>query len=100
MNDVSKMRLSRISKLFVYGGELSAAAALARRKQHQIVLKCGADVAQSRTLQLAVLTAANIASRCFPGAVQFSLDAGLAEAPLLVWPQLETTFTAAPTGIV
>lgn len=100
MNDVSKIRLSRISKLFVDGGELSAAAALARRKQHRIVLKCGADVAQSRTLQLAVLTAANIASRCFPGAVQFSLDAGLAEAPPLVWPQLETTFSDALTEIM
>src|SRR6266568_6112957 len=100
MNDTSKMRLSRISKLFVDGGDISAADALARRRQHRIVLKCGADVAQSRTLQLAVLTAANIASRCFPGALQFSLDAGLADAPLLVWPQLKTTFGAALTEIV
>lgn len=100
MNDTSKMRLSRISKVFVDGGDVSAADALARRRQHRIVLKCGADVAQSRTLQLAVLTAANIASRCFPGAPQFSLDAGLADAPLLVWPQLKTTFGAALTEIV
>jgi hypothetical protein len=95
MNDASNMRLSRISKLFVDGGEISATDALARREQHRIILRCGADVAQSRTLQLAVLTAANIAGRCFPGAVRFWLDAGLAEAPLLVWPRLEITFSAA-----
>jgi hypothetical protein len=100
MNDTSKMKLSRISKLFVDGGEISAADALTRRKQHRIVLKCGADVAQSRTLQLAVLTAANIATRCFPGAVQLSLDIGVADASLLVWPELETTFGAVLAEIV
>jgi len=89
------MKLSRISKLFVDGGEISAADALARRERHRIIIKCGTDVTRSRTLQLAVLTAANIAGRCFPGAVRFFLDPGLAEAPLLIWPRLETTFGAA-----
>lgn len=89
------MKLSRISKLFVDSGEISVADALARRERHRVIIKCGADVARSRTLQLAVLTAANIAGRCFPGAVQFSLDIGLAEGPLLIWPRLEITFGAA-----
>jgi hypothetical protein len=95
MNNASNMKLSRISKFFVDGGKISAADALSHRKKHRIVLKCGADVAQSRTLQLAVLTAANIATRCFPGAVRFSLYPGLAEARLLIWPRLGITFGAA-----
>lgn len=95
MNNASNVKLSRISKLFVDGGEISADDALARRERHRIIINCGVDVARSRTLQLAVLTAANIAGRCFPGAVRFSLDPGLAEAPLLIWPRMETTFGAA-----
>jgi hypothetical protein len=98
--NASNISLSRISKLFVDGGQLSAVEALARREEHMVVLKCGADVAHSRTLQLAVLTAANIAGRCFPGAVRFSLDPGLADAPLLVWPQIGLTFGAALAEIV
>jgi len=43
-------------------------------------------------LQLAVLTAANIASRCFPSAVKVALPPGLADAPLLLWPSLPKTF--------
>jgi hypothetical protein len=42
-------------------------------------------------LQLAVLTAGSIASRCFPGAVRVSLDPKTAEAPLLLWPSLSLT---------
>lgn len=94
------MKLSRISKFFVDDGEISAADALARREQHRIIIQCGVDVARSRTLQLAVLTAANIAGRCFPGAVRLSLDPGLAEAPLLISPRMETTFGAALADIV
>jgi len=49
-------------------------------------------VASSYTLQLAVLTAASIACRCFPGAVRSVFSPKLAEAPLLLWPWLRMSF--------
>ena len=84
--------LSRISKIFVDRDQTSAEAALVRRQEHKIAIMCGADVAGSYTLQLAVLTAASIASRVFPGAVRIGLPKALADAPLLVWPSLGLTF--------
>jgi len=86
------IRLSRISKIHVDRDALTSQDALARRELYGITLRCGPDVEQSRTLQLAVLTAANIANRCFPGAVKIVLGPGLEEAPLLLWPSLEQTF--------
>lgn len=99
MNE-SSITLSRISKLLVDGGGLSTQEALARREKYAITLKCGADVAHSRTLQIAVLTAANIACRCFPGAVKVLLEPGLADARLLVWPRIGVTLGSALTGVV
>lgn len=64
------------------------------------MLLCGEDVAASYTLQLAVLTAAGIATRCFPGAVQISLRPKTAEAPLLLWPSLRLTFGSALRDLV
>src|SRR6266852_3292487 len=67
------------TEIFVFVGECDEAlnetdeTALARRKGYSLTLLCGEDVAASYTLQLAVLTAAGIAIRCFPGAVQISL---------------------------
>lgn len=84
--------LSRISKLMIDRNQTSAEAALARRQAHGITLCCGEDVASSYTLQLAVLTAARIACRCFPGAVRVTLTPALAQAPLLIWPWLPQTF--------
>jgi hypothetical protein len=84
--------LSRISKFFVDRDQTSVEAALWRRQKYAVNLLCGPDVEQSYTLQLAVLTAANIAGRCFPGAVRIVLEHKLAEAPLLVWPSLKRTF--------
>jgi hypothetical protein len=86
------MPLSRISKLFVDHDQSAPADALARRQAYAVTLKCGADVASSYTLQLAVLTAANIASRCFPGAVRVALSDGVRDAPLLLWPWMRRTF--------
>jgi len=86
------MKLSRISKLLVDGSEVTTDEALARRQKFAISIRCGADVRQSRTLQLAVLTAANIANRCFPGAITVQLEAGLADAPLLLWRNTEFSF--------
>ena len=69
-----EMKLSRISKLLVDSDELSVGEAQARREQFAVTLQCGPDISQSRTLQVAVLTAASIATRCFPGAVKVVLD--------------------------
>jgi hypothetical protein len=57
-------------------------------------------MASSYTMQLAVLTAASIASRCFPGAVRIAAPQELSEAPLLVWPWLNLTFGEAIAEIL
>jgi len=95
-----EMTLSRISKLLVDSEELSLEEALARRERFQITLRCGPDVAGSRTLQLAALTAAGIAARCFPGAVRVVLDKALAGANLVVPPLTEGSFAAALENLV
>ncbi len=84
--------LSRVSKLFLDRDQTNAADALVRRQQHPVTLLCGGDVAQSYTLQLAILTAANIATRCFPGAVRVAISPDLKSAPLLLWPSLKLNF--------
>jgi hypothetical protein len=85
-------RISRISKVLIDRDQMTTDAVLARRKLYRVALRCGPDVARSRTLQLAVLTAANIANRCFPGAVKIVLEPSLKNASLLLWPSLEQTF--------
>lgn len=96
----SGIEFSRISKLFLDRDQATLAEALARRQRHAVTLYCGPDVGQSYTLQLAVLTAANIASRCFPNALKVSLASGLSDTPLLLWPTLSWTFGHALTEIV
>jgi hypothetical protein len=86
------MKFSRISKLFADRDQTDVEVALARRQEYAVTLLCGDDVGRSYTLQLAVLTAANIANRCFPGAVRIGLEPRLREAPLLLWPSLGLTF--------
>jgi hypothetical protein len=98
--DTPDVPFSRISKLLVDRDATSIRDALARRQQCSVTLSCGSDVAQSYTLQLAVLTAANIANRCFPGAVRLALPSGLANAPLIVWPWLKQTFSNALAALV
>ncbi len=98
--NVSNITLSRISKLLVDGRDLSTQEALARRECFAITLRCGPDVERSRTLQLAVLTAANIATRCFPGAVRVVLEGGVPDARFLVWPSIAGTFRSALADIV
>lgn len=94
------IRLSRISKLFLDRDQTTLEQALARRQRHAVTLCCGLDVAPSYTLQLAVLTAANIASRCFPNAVRVALPPSLADAPLLLWPSLQQTFGQALAALL
>lgn len=84
--------LSRIDKIFVDRDAADSAESRARRQAFAVTLAVGADVAHSRPLQLAVLTAAAIASRCFPQAVTVALPPELLEVPSLVWPGLPQTF--------
>jgi hypothetical protein len=98
--DTPDVPFSRISKLFVDRDETAIEEAMSRRQQHTVTLSCGSDVARSYTLQLAVLTAASIASRCFPGAVRVVLEPGLATARLLFWPSLKQTFGEALAAVV
>lgn len=93
-------KLSRISKLWVDRDQLKIVDVQAMRERNTITLLCGADVRESRTLQLAVLTAASIASRCFPGAVQIVLDDALTDAGLLVPPLLSGSFADALAALV
>lgn len=94
------MELSRISKLFLDRDGVPAEEVLVRRQQFNMTLLCGADIAHSYTLQLAVLTAVSIATRCFPGAVRVALPSSLRSARLLVWPALEWTFGRALVDIL
>lgn len=90
--DAASLEFSRISKLFLDRDETSIEEALARRRKYIVTLMCGPDVVRSYTLQLAVLTVANIASRCFPDAVRVVLEPNLRKAPLLLWPSMKLTF--------
>lgn len=92
--------LSRISKLLVDRDQSDAKAALLRRQGFFVTLNCGDDVAFSYTLQVAVLTAASIAVRCFPGAVRTVISPVLAEAPLVLWPWLKLRFGEAVAEIL
>ena len=77
-------RFSRISKIFVDRDEEHPEASLTRREQQRVVLVCGPDVARSYTLQLAILSAAMIANRCFPNGVRIVIDKSLEESVTLV----------------
>jgi hypothetical protein len=98
--DQSEIGVSRISKLLIDRDQTDAGDVLARRQGFTVTLLCGVDVANSYVLQLAVVTAANIASRCFPGAVRTALPPGLAASPLMIWPWRKLTFGAALTEIL
>ena len=91
----NSMHFSRISKLLVDKDDLSVKDALACRKGRKIALVCGSDVGASYTLQVAVLTAAALIERCFPGAMRVVLDDRLAASPLLPWRSMNLTFEQA-----
>ncbi len=93
--DAPNPDLSRISKLLVDREQVSPEVAQERRQGFSITLCCGADVSDSYTLQLAVLTAASIAHRCYPGSTKVALDPALEQAPSLIWPSLKSTFKQA-----
>lgn len=95
-----KMRLSRISKLLVDSDEISVGEAQARREQFAVTLRCGPDIRQSRTLQVAVLTAASIATRCFPGAVNVVLDKAGTGSNIVLTPLIQGSFAEALAELV
>jgi hypothetical protein len=92
--------ISRISKIMMDREQADPSAILDRRKNHSVLFRCGDDVASSYTLQLAVLTAAQIATRCFPGAVRANLSPALANAQSRLWPWCHLTFGAALAEII
>lgn len=94
------MKLSRVSKLLVDADQLTAGEAQARRERFPVMLRCGLDVGHSRTLQAAVLTAAAIATRCFPGAVKVVMDEYSAGSNRLLRPLAEGSFAAALADLV
>ena len=92
--------ISRISKLLIDRDRLPGKLAWQRRQEHAVTLICGEGVAQSYTLQLALLTAANLAQRCFPGAVRVIASRETTRAPLLVWPSLNRNLGEEVTRIL
>ena len=97
--DIADGSFSRISKLLVDRDETAVEAVLDQRRGYSVTLRCGGDVARSYTLQVAVLTAANVAARCFPGALRIVLEQGLADAPFLPWKFPNCTFGQALASI-
>lgn len=63
-------------------------------------MACGTDIADSYTLQLALLTAANLANRCFPGAIRVQIDERAASSLALVFPSTDFTLGRALAAIL
>jgi hypothetical protein len=79
--------LGRVAKLFIDRHQIPLEEAEARLAALRVALTCGPEVFGSPTLQAAVLTAANAASRCFPGGVSLHLPkAGRGQRVRLPWP--------------
>ena len=93
-------QLSRISKLFVDRDGMTVDEARAHRAACGIALVCGRDVSESYGLQTAVITAAGLAARCFPGAVRVVLDSRVASSPLRLWPTRRVTLGEALAATV
>lgn len=96
----SNTQLSRISKLFIDRDEMHIEDILMRRQNYFVTLRCGRDIEKSRTMQVALITAANIANKCFPCAVRVVLEDSSKETPLLIWPSLKLTLARALTSLL
>ena len=92
---IDRDEFSRIGKLFVDEEGVPPEEARRRLAGHRVALACGPEVAASPTLQAAVLTAANVAARCFPGAVSLHLTGGTGLAAVVPWPASSTLAEAA-----
>jgi hypothetical protein len=73
--------LGRIAKLFIDRDDASLEEAAAALAGFRVILRCGPEVSTSPTLQAGVLTAANIACRCFPGGLRLL---GVQDVPIHV----------------
>jgi hypothetical protein len=81
--------LGRIEKLFIDRDGMPEAEARDRLGRFRLALVCGPEAFSSSTLQAAILTAVNVACRCFPaaGVVTVHLFEGDADGALrLPWP--------------
>lgn len=87
--------ISRISKFFTDRNGEDPAKASARRRNFSVTLKIGRDVVTSRSLQLAALTAAKVASRCFPKAVYVDAPNDVLNSAYLVSPRMFQTVAQA-----
>lgn len=92
--------ISRISKLLVDRNGIAPEVVLARRRRFSISLRLGDDVAGSRSLQLAALTASRLLVRCFPGAVRVQATDAVLDAPALVGAPLGSSLRKALAGEV
>jgi hypothetical protein len=79
----------RVQKLLVDRDGADPAAVRELLRSRTVILTCGHEVASSPTLQAAVLTAANVASRCLPGTVRLDL-AGVDASLCVPWPSAST----------
>ena len=73
---------SRVQKLLVDRDGVDPATVRELLRSRTVTLVCGAEVGSSPTFQAAVLTAANVAGRCFPGTVRLDLVGG--DLPLCI----------------
>jgi hypothetical protein len=91
---ISADTLSRIDKISVDRDECYPEEAARRRAAVKVPLACGLEVAGSATLQAAVITAANIANRCFPNSVSLHFLNGAEKTPNLLMCPGETLSSA------
>lgn len=88
--------LSRISKLFVDRDDQLVEEAEARRRAHRVCIVCGPELAESSSMQAALLAAASTAARCFPNAVEVALPDTEVRLDRLGWYQSVAQALTAP----
>src|SRR5258708_2597998 len=92
--ELSGDTFGRIDKLFVDRDETPPQTIAHKRAAIRVALVCGLEISGSTTLQAALLTAANVADRCFRGSVSVHFYGGADDARLLV-PGPGTSLTGA-----
>ena len=85
VGELAEEPLSRISKLFLDRDHMPLVEALNSRAKQIVILNCGSDVARNAALQLALLTAARLLVRCFPGGVRVVAPIEVLAANVLGW---------------
>jgi hypothetical protein len=78
---------NRIGKLFVDRDQLLPELAQEKLGRLRVRVACGPNVGESITLRVALLTAANIASRCLPGGLTVSWHSAAGDSEVSIpWP--------------